>query len=140
MGLNRALAIAGALLALLAVAGCGLGPGEGLDPVRLTVTHDYGRELVLAEEVEDATEADTVMRVLEGAAEIGTKEGGRFVKAIDGARRLRLPWPGHSGGTAPASHRTSLDHRPYVRRRVYSSIPDQFSSKRAFRSARLPPL
>jgi hypothetical protein len=23
--------------------------------------------------------------------------------------------PGHSGGTAPASHRTSLDHRPYVR-------------------------
>ena len=84
MGLNRALAIAGALLALLAVAGCGLGPGEGLDPVRLTVTHDYGRELVLAEEVEDATEADTVMRVLEGAAEIGTKEGGRFVKAIDG--------------------------------------------------------
>src|SRR3954451_20219796 len=28
--------------------------------------------------------------------------------------RPRLPWPGHSGGTAPASHRTSLDHRPYV--------------------------
>jgi DNA-binding transcriptional ArsR family regulator len=27
--------------------------------------------------------------------------------------------PGHSGGTAPASHRTSLDHRPYVRGRVY---------------------
>ena len=44
MGLNRALAIAGALLALLAVAGCGLGPGEGLDPVRLTVTHDQLRE------------------------------------------------------------------------------------------------
>ena len=26
--------------------------------------------------------------------------------------------PGHSGGTAPASHRTSLDHRPYVGRAV----------------------
>src|SRR6266511_1175786 len=24
--------------------------------------------------------------------------------------------PGHSGGTAPVSHRTSLDHRPYVER------------------------
>ena len=31
------------------------------------------------------------------------------------ARRLRPPPPGHSGGTAPDSHRTSLDHRPYVR-------------------------
>lgn len=81
---GRCLAIASALLALLAVAGCGLGPGEGLDPVRLTVTHDYGRELVLAEDVDDVTEADTVMRVLESATEIGTKEGGRFVKAIDG--------------------------------------------------------
>jgi hypothetical protein len=81
---GRGLAIASALLALLAVAGCGLGPGEGLDSVRLTVTHDYGREVVLEEEIDDVTEADTVMRVLEGAAEIGTKEGGRFVKAIEG--------------------------------------------------------
>lgn len=80
----RPLAIAGALLALLAVAGCGLGAGEGLDPVRLTVTHDYGRELAVAAEIDDVTEADTVMRVLEGATEIETKESGRFVKAIEG--------------------------------------------------------
>lgn len=81
---RRGLAIASALLALLAVAGCGLGPGEGLDPVRLTVTHDYGRQVVLEREVDDVTESDTVMRVLESGAEIGTKESGRFVKAIDG--------------------------------------------------------
>jgi len=31
--------------------------------------------------------------------------------------------PGHSGGTASASHRTSLDHRPYVRGRVYPPGP-----------------
>jgi len=30
--------------------------------------------------------------------------------------------PGHSGGTAPVSHRTSLDHRPYVRGRVYPAL------------------
>jgi hypothetical protein len=32
--------------------------------------------------------------------------------------RLQLPHPGHSGGTAPASHRTSLDHRPFTRASV----------------------
>ena len=29
--------------------------------------------------------------------------------------RPRSPRPGHSGGTTPVSHRTSLDHRPYLR-------------------------
>jgi len=81
---RRGLAIASALLALLAVAGCGLGPGASLEPVKLTVTHNYGRQVVLEREIDDATESDTVMRVLEGAAQIGTKEGGRFVKSIDG--------------------------------------------------------
>ncbi len=84
MGRGRGLAIASALLALLAVAGCGLGPGASLEPVRLTVTHSYGRQVVLEREIDDVAESDTVMRVLEGATEIGTKEGGRFVKSIDG--------------------------------------------------------
>ena len=39
---------------------------------------------------------------------------------VAGAKRARgFLHPGHSGGTAPASHRTSLDHRPYLRGRVY---------------------
>src|SRR4029077_3868891 len=33
--------------------------------------------------------------------------------------------PGHSGGTTPVSHRTSLDHRPNVRRRVYPATPNR---------------
>src|SRR3954451_20226904 len=37
---------------------------------------------------------------------------------LSGLLRLRLP--GHSGGTAPVSHRTSLDHRPYVTAPVYA--------------------
>src|SRR3954466_1226780 len=35
------------------------------------------------------------------------------------ARRPRTPPPGHSGGTPPDLHRTSLDHRPICTRRVY---------------------
>jgi len=88
MARRRGPATASALLALLAVAGCGLGPGQGLDAVTLTVTHEYGRQQILEREVGDVTESDTVMRVLEGAAEIGTKEGGRFVKSIDGAESV----------------------------------------------------
>jgi len=39
---------------------------------------------------------------------------------VAGARRASgFLRPGHSGGTAPVSHRTSLDHRPYLRERVY---------------------
>src|SRR4051812_10610016 len=30
--------------------------------------------------------------------------------------------PGHSGGTAPASHRTSLDHRPLVAGRIHPHV------------------
>jgi hypothetical protein len=35
------------------------------------------------------------------------------VAAFNGLRRLS---PGHSGGTAPVLHRTSLGHRPYLGR------------------------
>jgi hypothetical protein len=84
MSRRRGLAIASALLALLAVAGCGLGPGDRLEAVTLTVTHDYGHRRVLEREVGEVDESDSVMRVLEGATDIDTKEGGRFVTAIDG--------------------------------------------------------
>jgi hypothetical protein len=81
---RRGPAIASALLALLAVAGCGIGPGEALEGVRLTVSHDYGREPVLSREIGEVSEADTVMRVLEANAEITTRYGGGFVQSIDG--------------------------------------------------------
>jgi Domain of unknown function (DUF4430) len=89
VGPRRGTAIAGALLALLAVAGCGLGAGEGLEPVHLKVSRDYGREVVLERQVGGVTEADTVMRVLEGEAEVGTRYGGGFVQSIDGLEAAR---------------------------------------------------
>ena len=78
-------AIAIALLgAALAVAGCGLGPGDDLGRVGITVTRDFGAEQVVAPVSDDVTESDTVMRVLERNAEITTRYGGGFVQSIDG--------------------------------------------------------
>jgi hypothetical protein len=86
---RRGTAVATALLlAALATAGCGLGPGEGVGSVELTVTRDYGSEPMLWESIE-ANESDTVMRVLEGAAEIATRYGGGYVQSIDGVAEDR---------------------------------------------------
>src|SRR5689334_4369126 len=79
----RGIAVASALLALLAAAGCGLGPGADVGDVRLTVTRDYGR-VPMAEATVAAQESDTVMRVLEGEADVSTRYGDGFVHSIDG--------------------------------------------------------
>jgi hypothetical protein len=77
-------AVVSALLcAALATAGCGLGPGADVGAVHLTVTREYGAAPVLNSTVA-ANESDTVMRVLEGEAEISTRYGGGFVHSIDG--------------------------------------------------------
>jgi hypothetical protein len=75
-----ALALAGAA----AAAGCGLGAGEESDQqATLTVTRDYGEEVLLTAE-QRPTESETVMRFLDGEADIETRYGGGFVQSIDG--------------------------------------------------------
>ncbi len=82
---GRGTAIAAALLlAALAIAGCGLGPGEDVGSVELTVSREFGTEPLLAEDSIEANESDTVMRVLEGSASIETRYGGGYVKSIEG--------------------------------------------------------
>jgi Domain of unknown function (DUF4430) len=82
---HRGTAVAIALLgAALAAAGCGLGPGEGVGEVSLTVTRDYGAKPVLSPVTDEASESDTVMRVLERDADISTRYGGGFVQSIEG--------------------------------------------------------
>lgn len=71
------------LLAALAAAGCGLGPGADVGSVRLTVTREFGAVPVLERSVE-AKESDTVMRLLEGEADISTRYGGGYVQSING--------------------------------------------------------
>jgi hypothetical protein len=83
-GPGTAVAIALLLFAALAAAGCGLGPGEGLGEVELTVTRDYGTVPVFQRRLGDLTESDTVMRALEGSADISTRYGGGFVQSIEG--------------------------------------------------------
>ena len=74
---------AAAALCALAAAGCGVGPGETVGEAELTVTRDYGANLMLRETVE-LTESDTVMRALDRSADVETRFGGRFVQSIDG--------------------------------------------------------
>ena len=83
-GPGTAVAIALLLFAALAAAGCGLGPGKGLGDVELTVTRDYGTVPVLQRRLGDVDESDTVMRALEGSADISTRYGGGFVQSIEG--------------------------------------------------------
>jgi len=86
---SRGTAVATALLcAALATAGCGLGPGADVGTVELTVTRDYGSAPMLERGVE-VNESDTVMRVLEGSAEIATRYGGGYVQAIEGVEEAQ---------------------------------------------------
>lgn len=87
MSRRRGTAAATALLlaaaAALAAAGCGLGPGSGVGSVELTVTREFGTVPMLERSLE-ASESDTVMRLLEGNVDVSTRYGGGYVHAIEG--------------------------------------------------------
>ena len=78
----RRLAAALALCAT-AVAGCGLGPGKSTGDVELTVSRDYGSNVLLQRQ-DSIHESDTVFRVLDRNADVSTRYGGGFVQSIDG--------------------------------------------------------
>jgi hypothetical protein len=81
---GTAVAIALLLGAAVVAAGCGLGPGDKVGTVDLTVTREFGAVKV-AESSGEADESDTVMRFLEGEVdELETRYGGGYVKSIDG--------------------------------------------------------
>jgi hypothetical protein len=82
-GLRGKAAAIALLLAALAAAGCGLGPGADVGSVQLTVTREYGRVPILQRSPE-AKESDTVMRLLEANAGVETRYGGGYVHSIDG--------------------------------------------------------
>jgi hypothetical protein len=78
--LGTAVAVA---LCAAAAAGCGVGSGDDAGEVDLTVSRDFGSE-VLVDEEESISESDTVLRVLDRSAEVETRYGGGFVQSIDG--------------------------------------------------------
>ena len=71
------------VLCAATVAGCGIGPGDRQGDVDLTVTRDYGRELML-QKADSIRESDTVLRVLDRNADVATRYGGGFVQSVDG--------------------------------------------------------
>jgi hypothetical protein len=89
MSRSRGTAVATALLcAALATAGCGLGAGANVGTVELTVTREFGSVPMLERSLQ-VNESDTVMRLLEGSAEISTRYGGGFVRSIDGVEEAQ---------------------------------------------------
>jgi Domain of unknown function (DUF4430) len=79
-----------ATLAVIGVAGCGLGPGRGTSDVSLTVTRSFGAGQVGAITVHQVPGAETVMRMLQRSFEVTTRYGGGFVESVNG----------HSGGSS----------------------------------------
>jgi hypothetical protein len=75
-------AVAAALCAV-AAAGCGVGSGDDEGEVELTVSRDFGSE-VLVDERDSISESDTVLRLLDRNVEVETRYGGGFVQSIDG--------------------------------------------------------
>lgn len=103
---RRLLAVACAAAAL---AGCGLGPRERADTgVRLTATRDFGSRPLLDVARAQVGGADSVLRVTQRNATVGTRSGGRAVAAIDGVAGGRrsgrpLDWFIYVNGIRPAN-------------------------------------
>jgi hypothetical protein len=81
---HRSAPAAMAFLCALAAAACGIGPGDSVGDVQLTVTRDYGSVVLLQRRERDAPESETAMRLLDRSTEISTRYGGGFVESIDG--------------------------------------------------------
>jgi len=83
---TRAWSILLAAAALAAVAaGCGFGPGDAAEGrAELRVTREFGRVPMVTATLDDPTESDTVVRMLDANADVETSYGGNFVDSIDG--------------------------------------------------------
>jgi hypothetical protein len=78
-----------ALVGLLALAGCGLGPGSTPGGVSLSVTQDFGALPVGYAGTPRVSGQETVMSLLQRNYEVKTRYGGGFVESVNG----------HAGGT-----------------------------------------
>ncbi|MCB0876261.1 MAG: DUF4430 domain-containing protein [Solirubrobacterales bacterium] len=77
--------VAAALACAAAAGGCGLGPGVASEGrAELRVTREFGTVPMVSATLDDPTESDTVVRMLDANAEIETSYGGNFVDSIDG--------------------------------------------------------
>ncbi|MGK2954207.1 MAG: DUF4430 domain-containing protein [Solirubrobacterales bacterium] len=76
--------IAFTAMAAVLFSGCGLGAGSQEGTANLLVSRDYGRDVMVDTTLDDLTESENAIRVLDGNAEIETRYGGGFIQSIDG--------------------------------------------------------
>jgi hypothetical protein len=148
--MTRGLLLVVAVLAALAAAGCGLGPGEQ-EPARsgaqLVVTRDFGAEELGRSRLDSLPAGETVMRWLQRRFEVDTRYGGGFVQSIDGLaggseNGRRHDWfffvngieseVGAASRTVHAGDRVWWDHRDWSTAQrvpaVVGSFPEPFTS------------
>jgi hypothetical protein len=84
---RRAILAVALVLAGAVTGACSVGAGDS-DPAgaTLTVTRDFGRDVLLERRADEVADGETVMRFLQRSGEVDTGYGGRFVDAIEGLR------------------------------------------------------
>jgi hypothetical protein len=78
--------LAALLIAITVCSGCTLGPENEGAGATLTVTRNFGHELVLRASEKELPSGETAMRILQRNSDVDTRYGGRFVTAIEGLR------------------------------------------------------
>src|SRR5919198_4898018 len=78
--------VALALVAVLVLAGCGVGPGKKLSGggAQLDITRDFGQQQLYTTSVPEIRKDQTVMRLLESKRKVKLRYGGKFVDGIEG--------------------------------------------------------
>jgi hypothetical protein len=103
-----------ATAAVVAIAGCGLGPGKGTPQVSLTVTRGFGNARIASVTDAKVPGSETVMRMLERSFAVQTRYGGGFVQSINGlaGNASRRDWFYYVNGIeAPAGAAATTVHR-----------------------------
>jgi len=73
-----------ALAAVVALGGCGFGPGRGTGAVSLVITRGFGGTRIGATSAAHVPGSETVIRMLERSFHVQTRYGGGFVQSING--------------------------------------------------------
>jgi len=115
MARSRALLAAVATVStIVAISGCGLGPGRGTSNATITITRDFGQQQLGSADEQHVPGSETVMRMLERSFRVSTRYGGGFVESIDGSSGTasRRDWFYYVNGIqAPMGAATTAVHR-----------------------------
>ena len=74
--------LAAAVTVLLAIGGCA-NATSGDDPVKLTVTRDFGARVLVEKTTKDVPGSETAMRLVQRNADVSTRYGGGFVQCVN---------------------------------------------------------